>query len=189
MSEPLFLAASIVVPLPGNGFFSGSEIAIISARRSRIESLVEEGSRAAARVKGLQDNMGQFLATVQIGVTFCGTLAGVLGGILASRYIEPAVAGAAPSRVVLRAVGGKGPLPRAFVSEEEIKHLVREGGRQGVFDQAEMEIIHSVFEFNDMSVRKVMVPRPKIFALDADTPPSEGGSLIVESGFSRIPGD
>ena len=95
MSEPLFIAASIVVLLLGNGFFSGSEIAIISARRSRIESLVEEGSRAAARVKGLQENMGQFLATVQIGVTVCGTLAGVLGGILASRYIEPAVAGAA----------------------------------------------------------------------------------------------
>jgi putative hemolysin len=253
MSEPLFIAASIVLLLLGNGFFSGSEIAIISARRSRIESLVEEGSRAAARVKGLQDNMGQFLATVQIGVTVCGTLAGVLGGILASRYIEPAVAGAALSRfvppavvasvlvgfaiiyvelvlgelvpkalalrytesiallvsapfrlmarasrwvveflaastrLVLRGVGIKGALPRAFVSEEEIKHLVREGGQQGVFDQAEMEIIHSAIEFTDTPVRKVMVPRPKIFALDADTPPSEVGSLIVESGFSRIP--
>jgi len=253
MSEPLFIAASIVVLLLGNGFFSGSEIAIISARRSRIESLVEEGSRAAARVKGLQENMGQFLATVQIGVTVCGTLAGVLGGILASRYIEPAVAGAAVSRfvppavvasvfvgfaiiyvelvlgelvpkalalrytesiallvsapfrfmarasrwvvgflaastrLVLRAGGIKEALPRAFVSEEEIKHLLKEGRQQGVFGQTEMEIIHSVFEFTDTPVRKVMVPRPKIFALDADTPPSEVGSLIVESGFSRIP--
>jgi putative hemolysin len=44
-----------------------------------------------------------------------------------------------------------------------------------------------VFAFTDMAVRKVMVPRPKIFALDADTPPGEVGSLIVESGFSRIP--
>jgi putative hemolysin len=253
MSEPLLIAASIVLLLLGNGFFSGSEIAIISARRSRIEGLVEEGSRAAARVKGLQDNMGQFLATVQIGVTICGTLAGVLGGILASRYIEPAVAGAALSRFVppavvasalvgfaiiyvelvlgelvpkalalryaesiallvsapfrlmahasrwvvqflaastwfvLRAGGIKEALPRTFVSEEEIKHLVKEGRRQGVLDQTEMEIIHSVFEFTDTPVRKVMVPRPKIFALDADTAPSEVGSLIVESGFSRFP--
>ena len=76
---------------------------------------------------------------------------------------------------------------RTFVSEEEIKHLVKQGRQQGVLDQTEMEIIHSVFEFTDMPVRKVMVPRPKIFALDADTPPSEVGSLIVESGFSRIP--
>jgi putative hemolysin len=253
MPEPLFIALSIFILLLGNGFFSGGEIAVLSARRSRIEALVEEGSRQAARVKALQDNMDQFLATVQIGVTVCGTLAGVLGGVLASRFIEPAlqatrlsrflpaaleasamvglaivyvelvlgelvpkaialrysetialvVSGpfrlmargsrwivglvAASTRLVLRILGIKDAGPRTFVSEEEIKHLVREGRQQGVLDQTEMEIIHSVFEFTDMPVRKVMVPRPKIFALDADTPPGEVGSLIVESGFSRIP--
>jgi putative hemolysin len=253
MTEPVFIAASIVVLLLGNGFFSGSEIAVISARRSRIESLVAEGRRAASRVKALQDNMDQFLATVQIGVTLCGTLAGVLGGVLASHYIEPAVADTALSRwvppalvasavvglaivyvelvlgelvpkalalrytepiallvsapfrllarasrwlvgflaasthLVLRAFGIRDAGPRTFVSEEEIKHLVKEGRQQGVLDQTEMEIIHSVFEFNDMPVRKVMVPRPKIFALDADTAPGDVGTLIVESGFSRIP--
>jgi putative hemolysin len=253
MSEPLFIALSIFILLLGNGFFSGGEIAVLSARRSRIEALVEEGSRPARRVKALQDNMDQFLATVQIGVTVCGTLAGVLGGVLASRYIEPvlkagsfarflpaaleasAIVGfaivyvelvlgelvpkaialrysetvalvvsgpfrlmargsrwvvglvAASTRLVLRVLGIKDAGPRTFVSEEEIKHLVREGRQQGVLDQTEMEIIHSVFEFTDMPVRKVMVPRPKIFALDADTPPAEVGSLIVESGFSRIP--
>jgi putative hemolysin len=253
MSEPLFMAASIFLLLLGNGFFSGGEIAVLSARRSRIETLLEEGSRAAARVKVLQDNMDQFLATVQIGVTVCGTLAGVLGGILASRFLEPAFAGnpvtrlvpaavlasgivglaivyvelvlgelvpkalalrysetiallvSAPlramarvsrwlvaflslsTRLTLRLFGIRDAGPRTFVSEEEIKHLVKEGRQQGVLDQTEMEIIHSVFEFTDTPVRKVMVPRPKIYALDADTPPAEVGGLIVESGFSRIP--
>ena len=253
MSESLFIAASIVLLLLGNGFFSGSEIAIISARRSRIEGLAADGSRAASRVQALQDDMEQFLATVQIGVTVCGTLAGVLGGILASRYIEPALGGAwlsrfvppallasalvgvsivyvelvlgelvpkalalryaeqiallvsapfrlmerssrwlvgvlaASTRLVLRVFGIRDAGLRTFVSEEEIKHLVKEGRQQGVLDQTEMEIIHSVFEFTDTPVRKVMVPRPKIFALEADTAPTEVGSLIVESGFSRIP--
>ncbi len=253
MSEPLYIAAAILVMLLGNGLFSGSEIAIISARRSRIDRLAEEGNRAAKRVRELQDNMDQFLATVQIGVTVCGTLAGVLGGVLASHYLEPVLAGgtlarfvpaallasaavgvaiiyvelvlgelvpkalalryseriallvsapfrlmfrwsrflveflAASTRLVLRLFGLKGLGPRTFVSEEEIKHLVKEGRQQGVLDQTEMEIIHSVFEFTDTTVRKVMIPRPKIFALDADTPPGEVGSLIVESGFSRIP--
>src|SRR5258708_28992825 len=50
-----------------------------------------------------------------------------------------------------------------------------------------MEGLHSVFELTDARVRKVMVPRPKIFAVDANSPPDEVGSLIVESGFSRIP--
>jgi putative hemolysin len=253
MGEPLFIAASIVILLLGNGFFSGGEIAVISVRKSRIERLIQGGSRAASRVKGLQDNMDRFLATVQIGVTVCGTLAGVLGGILASRHIEPALREAvaarfvppallasglvgiaiiyvelvlgelvpkalalrfaetvallvsapfrlmgrasrwvveflaASTRLVLRAFGLRDVGPRTFVSEEEIKHLVKEGRRQGVLDQTEMEMIHSVFEFTDTPVRRVMVPRPKIFALDADTPPGEVGSLIVESGFSRIP--
>jgi putative hemolysin len=253
MSEPVFIAASIVLLLLGNGFFSGSEIAILSARRSRIEALIEEGRRGARRVKALQDNMEEFLATVQIGITVMGTLAGVLGGVLASRYLEPAVrplglsrwvppalfASAAvglciiyvelvlgelvpkalalrysesiallvsapfrlmargsrwlvgflgaSTRLTLRLLGIRDAGPRTFVSEEEIKHMVREGRQQGVLDQTEMEIIHSVFEFTDTPVRKVMVPRPKIFALDADTPPSEVGRLIVEGGFSRIP--
>jgi putative hemolysin len=253
MPEPLFIAASIVILLLGNGFFSGSEIAVISARRSRIDSLAEGGSRAAGRVKELQENMDQFLATVQIGVTVCGTLAGVLGGVLSSRHIEPALARAAlprflppalvasalvglaivyvelvfgelvpkalalrysetiallvsgpfrlmarasrwvvgflaaSTRLVLRGFGIREAGPRTFTSEEEIKHMVREGRQQGVLDQTEMEIIHSVFEFTDTPVRKVMVPRPKVFALDADTPPGEVGTLIVESGFSRIP--
>ena len=253
MSDPLLIVVAIVILLLGNGFFSGSEIALISARRSRIERLADQGSRAAKRVRELQDNMDQFLATVQIGVTVCGTLAGVLGGVLASRYLEPVMAGgsfaryvpvaliasgavglgivyvelvlgelvpkalalryterialavsglfllmfrgsrwlvefvAASTRVVLRLVGVREIGPRTFVSEEEIKHLVKQGRQQGVLDQTEMEIIHSVFEFTDMPVRKVMVPRPKVLALSADTPPGEVGSLIVESGFSRIP--
>ncbi|HZM49471.1 MAG TPA: CNNM domain-containing protein, partial [Vicinamibacteria bacterium] len=89
MTTPLVLIIAIFLCLLGNGFFSGSEIAIISIRRSRVEQLIAEGSRGARWVKHLQDNMDRFMATVQIGVTLMGTLAGVLGGYLASRYLEP----------------------------------------------------------------------------------------------------
>ena len=97
MSEPVFIAVSIVLCLLGNGFFSGSEIAIITAKRSRIDALIEEGSRAAQRVKLLQDDMDGFLATAQIGVTVMGTLAGVLGGYLASKHLEPLLLKANPT--------------------------------------------------------------------------------------------
>jgi len=76
---------------------------------------------------------------------------------------------------------------RTFVSEEEIKHLVKEGREQGVLDQTEVELIHSVFEFSETPVKKVMVPRPKIFALDVNTPPEDVAHAIIESGFSRVP--
>src|SRR5919106_2928278 len=87
MSDPAWLVLAIVVFLLGNGVFSGSELAVISARRSRVESLVAEGSRAARRLKHLQDNLDDFLATVQIGVTIMGTLAGGGGGPLAQPYL------------------------------------------------------------------------------------------------------
>jgi putative hemolysin len=253
MSEPVYLGITILVLLLGNGFFSGSEIAIISARRSRIEALIAEGSRAAVRVKGLQDDMDRFLATVQIGVTVMGTLAGVVGGYVASRHLAPAfergplaayippalfasflvglaivyvelilgelvpkalalrftdsvallvswplsvmargsrwvvVVLTASTRGVLALFGVRDPGTRTFVSEEEIMHMVSEGRQQGVLDQTEMDLIRSVFEFTDTPVRKVMVPRPKIFGLDVNTSPASVGTLIVESGFSRIP--
>ena len=66
-------------------------------------------------------------------------------------------------------------------------HLAKKGRQQGVLDQTEVEIIQGVFDLADTAVRRVMVPRPKIFALDADTPPAEVGRLLVESGFSRAP--
>ncbi|HEX6739681.1 MAG TPA: CNNM domain-containing protein, partial [Vicinamibacteria bacterium] len=92
MTEQTFLVAAIILCLLGNGFFSGSEIAIISARRSQVEALLAAGSRRARSLKRLQENLDDFLATVQIGVTLMGTLAGVLGGYLAKGFVEPWVA-------------------------------------------------------------------------------------------------
>jgi len=88
---------------------------------------------------------------------------------------------------VLLLFGIKETGAHAFVSEEEIKHLVKEGRDQGLLGQAQLELIHSVLEVNETPVRKVMVPRPKVLALDVNTPPGQVERLIVESGFSRIP--
>ena len=93
----------------------------------------------------------------------------------------------ASTRLFLMLCGIRDFGPRLLVSEEEIKHMVREGREQGVLDQTEVELIHSVFEFSETPVKNVMVPRPKIFALDVGTPPTEVEQALVESGFSRIP--
>jgi putative hemolysin len=93
----------------------------------------------------------------------------------------------ASTRAVLWVFGVRAFDDRELVSEEEIRHLVREGHAQGVFDTAQSQLLHRVLEFTETPVRKVMLPRPKMFALDAATPPEQVGRLIVESGFSRIP--
>jgi putative hemolysin len=93
----------------------------------------------------------------------------------------------ASSRMLMRPFGGKFTPERAFVTEEEIKILVREGRARGVFDQTEQELIHSIFEFTDTSVKEVMVSRPKIQAIRIDMNPEEILRFIAEHKFSRYP--
>jgi putative hemolysin len=91
------------------------------------------------------------------------------------------------SNGVLWLFGGKEAGGASFVSEEEVKSLIREGAAKGIFDETEKELIHSVFEFADTPVKAVMVPRTEIHAVEVKTPPSEILKSFVESGFSRIP--
>jgi putative hemolysin len=73
------------------------------------------------------------------------------------------------------------------IGEDEIKVLLEEGRLQGVFDRTEEELIHSVFEFADRSVKEIMVPRPNIYAIDIQKPQEETVRYIVENEFSRYP--
>ena len=93
----------------------------------------------------------------------------------------------ASSNVVLRLFGGKSAEGASFISEEEVKSLIREGAARGIFGETEKELIHSVFEFVDTPVKAVMVPRTEIHALDINAPAEEVLRSFIESGFSRIP--
>jgi putative hemolysin len=63
-----------------NGVFVAAEFALVRVRRTRIEQLVEEGSRGAKRVNRLISKPGHFLAVIQIGLTFVGFLAATFAG-------------------------------------------------------------------------------------------------------------
>ena len=93
----------------------------------------------------------------------------------------------ASSNAVLRLFGGKSAEGASFISEEEVKSLIREGAARGIFGETEKELIHSVFEFVDTPVKAVMVPRTEIHALDINAPAEEVLRSFIESGFSRIP--
>ncbi len=62
-----------------NGAFAMSEIALVTARRSRLQRLAEDGDKAAATAIRLGDEPTQFLSTVQIGITAIGILNGIVG--------------------------------------------------------------------------------------------------------------
>ncbi|MFQ5480349.1 MAG: hemolysin family protein [Thermodesulfobacteriota bacterium] len=88
----IFQAVVILLLILLNGFFSGAEIAIISSRRAEIDRLAKEGRSSAENVKRMKERPESFLATVQVGVTIVSTIASVLGGILAIKYVKPLLA-------------------------------------------------------------------------------------------------
>ena len=63
-----------------NGVFAMSEIAVVSARRARLEQMSQEGSRGAKVALEMASTPNRFLSTVQVGITLVGVLAGAFGG-------------------------------------------------------------------------------------------------------------
>jgi gliding motility-associated protein GldE len=76
---------------------------------------------------------------------------------------------------------------KLWVSEDEIKTLVEVGEEKGALETAEKEMIHSIFEFSDTTVREIMVPRTDMRCLDVNTPLDAILSFIRESEHTRIP--
>jgi putative hemolysin len=75
----------------------------------------------------------------------------------------------------------------SLVSEDEVKYLIREGRKSGVFEPSEEDLIHSVFRFTDTVVTEVMVPRTEIVALEAESDLDTILRTMNEKGFSRLP--
>ena len=69
----------ILVFITGNAFFVGSEIAISSARRSRIKQLAEMGDKRAARVEMLHNEPERFYSVTQVGITLVSLGLGAVG--------------------------------------------------------------------------------------------------------------
>jgi len=91
------------------------------------------------------------------------------------------------TNLLLKPFGRKAFTQRGYISEEEVKLLIEEGGEQGVFEPAEKELIHSVFEFTDTSVKEVMIPAPHIITISIRMTLDEVRSIISEEKFSRYP--
>src|SRR5438270_1324133 len=87
----------------------------------------------------------------------------------------------------VRLIGGQIKHRGPFVTEEELRLLVSVGEEEGVLEEEETEMIHSIFEFADTTVREVMVPRIDMVTLEADATVDEAVDLALQAGFSRIP--
>lgn len=237
-----------------NGLFAAAEIAVVTARKSGLKQMAEEGNKNAEILLRFKEEPDRFLATIQIAITLVGVLASAIGGAAAVQSIKPVIseipykAIAASSEAIsigivaivityftlvfgelipksvalthpegvglriarlvegfskiatifvkiltlstnllLRPFGRKPFTERAYVTEEEVKMLIMEGGEQGVFEATEQELIHSVFEFTDTSAREVMVPSTRMVNIALNMSVDEIKLIIAEEQFSRYP--
>jgi magnesium and cobalt exporter, CNNM family len=254
MQDLFYEAFLIALLILLNGYLAGTEIAVVTARKSNIKKLAEGGNKSAKIFLRLKEEPDRFLATIQIGITGVGVLASAVGGAAAVKVIKPALQGAPikaislaaepisigivvviityfsvifgelvpksialmhpeaiglwtartidsfskinsifvklltfSTSLVLRPFGRKPFTERAYITEEEVKLLIKEGGKHGVFEPTEEKILQSVFEFTDMSVKEVMVPDTQMVAIQIDRSPQQVLSIIEEEQFSRYP--
>ncbi len=238
-----------------NGFFAGSEIAILTSRRSRIKTLVNEKKPSAKKLLSLKEDPDKLLSTIQIGITVIGSLASAVGGAAAIQVLTPilskiplaVISNAAqlisifivvvfisyftlvlgelvPKSLGIRfsekiALFVSGPIifisklalplvkvltasnhlilkifglsktydSSSFMTEEEIRLILKEGEEKGVLAETEHELIHSIFDFADSFVKDVMVPHPKIQAIDIRWKKNAILDFITGKGLTRYP--
>ena len=91
------------------------------------------------------------------------------------------------TKAVLFAMGKKDTAKDLFISEDEIRFLIKEGGSRGIFDQTEQQMIPKVFDFSELKIKELMIPREQIQALDVTTPRDLLLSRVSEEGFTRLP--
>lgn len=108
-------------------------------------------------------------------ITFLARVAGVLVTFLS--FSSKAV-------FALLRIKGKG---KAFMTREEVQHIVAEGHESGIFSDAEHAFIDNLFDFTHTSVREVMVPRTRIIAFDLSLPKEEILNGVLDNMYSRYP--
>ena len=251
LTDILIVAVLILI----NGFFAMSELAVVSARKSRLARMARDRTAGAASALKLAEDPTGFLSTVQIGITLVGIFAGAYGGsafagpmtgfLQGLPVIGPVLGGSAPMAAFILVVviitylsliiGELAPkrfaLSRAEaiackvapvlvlvakigapivwllrvstnavtalfggstgtgdgVTEEDVRAMIAEGTRHGVFEPKEREMLEGVIRIADRSVRSIMVPRPNTVWLDLH---DEAGKLLGEifaTGHSRYP--
>ncbi len=234
-----------------NGVFAMAEIAIVSARKSKLKQQASEGNKPAQAALDLANNPAKFLPTVQVGITLVGIFAGAFGGatiaeplsgyfhlfpvigkysdaialsivVLTITYLSLIIGELVPKRLALSSpekiaavvarpmnmfagitypvvallskstdwvlnVLGITAAPETPVSEEEVRTLLHEGARSGVFEVAEKDIVDRTLKLSDKKVSTMMKPRKEVIWLDINSTDDVLRSRLRKKPQSHFP--
>ena len=76
---------------------------------------------------------------------------------------------------------------KAFMTREEVQHIVAEGHESGIFSETEHTFIDNLFDFTHTAVREVMVPRTRVVAFDLNLSKEEILNGVLDNMYSRYP--
>jgi len=175
-------------------------------------NLVNTGAAALATAlaisiwqkQGWQEEVGVLIATIGLTIIlliFCESIPKTI----AMRYAERlSMSFARPIEVLLwvllpfvvalswmasgfsKLVGGT-PVPRSLASEEDIRHMISVGHKEGTVEEGEAKMLHKVFDFGDRRVSEVMVPRPEVVSIEQGSKVGDFLALYAEFPRSRFP--
>ena len=74
-----------------------------------------------------------------------------------------------------------------YVTAEDIEYMIDLGSREGTFSEDRERMLRSVFEFNDTSVREIMVPRTEMVAFASSMTPADLLEEVLNDRFTRVP--
>ncbi|WP_029757754.1 hemolysin family protein [Fusobacterium nucleatum] len=91
------------------------------------------------------------------------------------------------SRFVGRILGVNMISPQLMITEEDIISYVNVGNAEGIIEEDEKEMIHSIVTLGETSAKEVMTPRTSMLAFEGAKTINEVWDEIIDNGFSRIP--
>lgn len=91
------------------------------------------------------------------------------------------------ANLILSVFGVKEKPHYPFITEEEIRTMIKIGEEVGAIEEEEKLMLHRVFEFGDTEVSEVMVPRTEIIPILEDSTVEDAMKLVSEKGYSRYP--
>lgn len=247
------MSSSIVVVLLLvllNGFFVMSEMALVSAKRSRLQTAAEQGRAGAKSAISLLEDPTTFLSAIQIGITLITIFTGlysaatfaaplattlsaqgvpakyaddvatgivvvlitfltlIVGELIPKRvallHAEPLALRVAPImrlfatvtaplvwllRVAVNAFLKILPVsaaPQAAVTEDDVRAMVAEGTRSGVFLASERRLVEGVLALAERKVGSIMIPRQDVIWLDIEDPIESLWQQAKASGHARF---
>jgi putative hemolysin len=83
---------AVLLLVAGNAFFVAAEYALVTARRTRLAELAEEGNRRARMALRIMDDPVRFIGTVQLGITAFSIALGAIGEPVLEHFFDPVVA-------------------------------------------------------------------------------------------------